>query len=113
MEVRRQLGKLLGKEFVIQSDQDYSCINKVVAENIDIKIPEEGVVIKRLVELAKERNISYTPSHEAVIVLNDYCLRKGIPNPLDGGRKGAAQNLNELPVYNPNPPVSLPPTFNY
>lgn len=50
-----------------------------MAENIDIKIPEEGVVIKRLVELAKERNISYTPSHEAVIVLNDYCLRKGIP----------------------------------
>lgn len=51
-EVRHQLQKLLGKEFVHQSDTDYSSINKVVAENIDIKIPEEGQVIKRLVELA-------------------------------------------------------------
>jgi hypothetical protein len=36
-----------------------------VAENIDIKIPEEGQVIKRMVELAKERNINYKPSHES------------------------------------------------
>ena len=50
--VRKELGKLLGKEFVQQSDTDYSSINKVVADNIDIKIPEEGFVIKRLVELA-------------------------------------------------------------
>jgi len=28
--VRRELGKLLGKEFVIKSDTDYSCLNKVV-----------------------------------------------------------------------------------
>jgi len=33
MEVRRQLGKLLGKEFVKQSDEDYSCINKVVSHH--------------------------------------------------------------------------------
>lgn len=50
-----------------------------VAENIDIKIPEEGQVIKRLVELAKERNIKYIPSQESFLVLNDYCTRKGIP----------------------------------
>lgn len=50
-----------------------------VAENIDIKVPEEGLVIKRLVELAKERNISYNPSHDSLICLNDYCNRKGIP----------------------------------
>lgn len=51
----------------MQSDTDYSCINKVIAENIDIKVPEEGQVIKRLVELAKERNINYKPSYEAVV----------------------------------------------
>jgi hypothetical protein len=51
----------------------------VVAENVDIKIPEEGQVIKRLVELAQERNLNYIPSHEASVSLNDYCTRKGIP----------------------------------
>lgn len=29
-EVRMQLGRVLGKEFVHESDTDYSCINKVV-----------------------------------------------------------------------------------
>ena len=77
--VRHELQRLLGKEYVHQSDTDYSSINKVVAENVDIKIPEEGQVIKRLVELAQERNINYIPSHEASVSLNDYCTRKGIP----------------------------------
>ena len=40
-----------------------------MADKIDIKIAEEGEIIKRLVELAKERNIMYTPSHEAKISL--------------------------------------------
>lgn len=43
-----------------------------------MKIAEEGQVIKRLVELAKERNIEYTPSHESMMQLSDYCERKGI-----------------------------------
>ena len=81
--VRQALGKMLGKEFVLKSDQDYSCLNKVVAENIDIKIPEQGEVVKRLVELAKERNIKYIPSHEAQASLSDYCLRKEITVSLD------------------------------
>ena len=50
--VRAQLTKLLGKEYVIKSDTDYTCLNKVVAENIDIKIPAQGEVVKRLIELA-------------------------------------------------------------
>ena len=29
--VRNELGKLLGKEFVKKSDNDYSCLNKVVS----------------------------------------------------------------------------------
>lgn len=36
-------------------------------------------MIKRLVELAKERNISYIPSHESTVALADYCLRKELP----------------------------------
>jgi predicted transcriptional regulator len=95
--VRRSLQGLLGKEFVKKSDEDYSCLNKVVAENIDLKIPEEGEVIKRLVELAAEKNIKYVPSHEATIALNDYCTRKNIKNPLGG----AQPSLASIPQYNP------------
>lgn len=39
-EVRRQLGKLLGKEFVKQSDIDPSCINKMVRISLS---NDEGV----------------------------------------------------------------------
>lgn len=38
-----------------------------IAEKIDIFVPEEGQVIMRLVQLSQERNIPYTPSHEAQI----------------------------------------------
>jgi hypothetical protein len=93
--VRHELQRLLGKEYVHQSDTDYSSINKVVAENVDIKIPEEGQVIKRLVELAQERNLNYIPSHEATVSLNDYCTRKGIPNPITKKIPSA------IPEYNP------------
>ncbi|CDW76781.1 UNKNOWN [Stylonychia lemnae] len=103
--VRHQLSKLLGKQFVIQSDTDMTCINKVVADNIDIKIPEQGLIVLRLVQLAKERNIDYKPSHESQILLQDYCLRKNLANPLEGSGKAVVQNLNELPVYNP-PPIN-------
>lgn len=122
---------MLGKEFVLKSDQDYSCLNKVVAENIDIKIPEQGEVVKRLVELAKERNINYIPSHEAQASLSDYCLRKEITVSIDFifmyiylmiesiGRKRSAcskfpaashvQSLRHArPTYNPSIVVSTP-----
>jgi len=97
--VRYQLGLLLGKEFLIKSDQDRSCIHKTINEKIDIFVPEEGQVIKRLVELAKERNIQYTPSAEARQQLTDYCLRKEIANPLEGGKAA-----NIIPQYNPPMP---------
>ena len=58
-EIRTILAKMFGKDFVYQSDHDYSTLNKVVAENIDMKIPEEGEKILKLVNLAQERNISY------------------------------------------------------
>jgi len=50
---------------VIKSDTDESCINKVIMMNINLKIPEEGEKVKRLIEIAKERNIDFKPSAEA------------------------------------------------
>jgi len=41
-------------------------------------IPEEGEKVLKLVQLARERNISYKPSQEATMALNDYCSRKEI-----------------------------------
>ena len=48
-----------------------------------------------MVNLAKERNIDYTPTHESAQALHAYCLRKGIPPP-EGVGGGA-------PVYVPQP----------
>lgn len=73
-----------------------------ISQNINIKIPEEGEKIKRLVELAKERNIDYKPSAEAMASLSSYIDRKGIPTPLDPNI-GNSQPV-QPPVYNPPPP---------
>ena len=37
---------------------------KVMA-NINIRIPEEGEKIKKLIEIAQDKNIDYKPSNEA------------------------------------------------
>lgn len=66
---------------------------------------EEGEKVKRIVELAKERNIDFKPSAEARQHLADYCDRKGIINPLTGVQ---GQAINVAPVYSP----PLPPPFN-
>ncbi len=73
--------------------------------NINLKIPEEGEKIKRLVELAKERNIDYKPSAEAAQCLMDYIDRKGLENPM--GDKNKHQPI--APVYNPQPMFQPPP----
>lgn len=72
-----------------------------MAANINIRIPEEGEKIKRLVEIAKERNIDYKPSSEAKQALREYCDRKGIENPL--GKDAHHVVVNDLipPPYNP------------
>ena len=58
-----------------------------ILANINLKIPEEGEKIKRLVEIAQERNIDYKPSLDAATELNSYCDRKGVPNPLHAGKQ--------------------------
>lgn len=78
VKVRSMLASFLGKDFVAMSDGEPSCINKEILDKINLKIPEEGEKIQKLVEVAKERNISYTPSPEARHALNSYLDRKGI-----------------------------------
>lgn len=55
--MRKQLKALLGEEFVMQADEDKTIINPMVAEKIDFIKPEDGQIIYRLRQLAKERNI--------------------------------------------------------
>ena len=83
--VRKQLTALLGEEFALQADEDKAMINPVVAENIDLQKIEDGQVIYRLRQLAKERNISYEPSYDMKIALNAYLDRKGLIDPMDDG----------------------------
>ena len=63
--VRQHLAKILAPEFVRECDTNYDLINPVVAQNIDFRKPEDGEVVLRMVNLAKERNIDYTPTHES------------------------------------------------
>jgi hypothetical protein len=62
----------------------------------NFKNPEVGEVVYKLRLLAKERNISYEPSYEMRIALNNYLDRKGLPDPLDQNYKPMA-----MPVYSP------------
>ena len=85
-KVRKQLASLLGKEFTEQADQDKKMINPVVADGIDFKVPTDGEVIYRMRQLAKERNISYTPSFEMQNALNSYLDMKGLSDPFNEGQ---------------------------
>jgi len=93
MKVRKVLTKLLDKSFVKECDTNYAVINPVIAENIDMKKCDEGQVILRLVQLAKEKNVEYIPSQQSAQAMHAYCLRKGIPPP---GGVGV-----DAPVYAP------------
>ena len=80
--VRKQLIALLGDEFAMQADEDKMMINQLVAENIDFIKPEDGQVIFRLRQLAKERSIAYDPSYDMRVALNAYMDRKGLVDPM-------------------------------
>lgn len=97
--VRNQLVALLGEEFAMQADEDKKMINPVVAENIDFMKPEEGQVIYRLRQLAKERSIQYEPSYDMRIALNMYIDRKGLLDPMDNG--AGQPQMMQMPQYNP------------
>ena len=79
-----------------------------MADNIDFKKPEDGEIVLRMVNLAKERNIDYTPTHESCVACLDYCTRKRIPHPPGlGGADGP------VPQYVPQPtPMDIPPQMD-
>ena len=115
INVRKQLEKVMGKEFAQQSEFDDSCIHKIVAEKINLKIPEEGEKVKRMIEIAKERNIDYKPTQEAYQALIEYCDRKGMPNPMTEGGAQPPMAAMPPPMYNPmagQPMGGMPPPMN-
>jgi len=57
IDVRKQLSAILDDKFVRECDTNYDLINPVVAKNIDFKKSEDGEIVLRMVNLAKERNI--------------------------------------------------------
>jgi hypothetical protein len=68
--------------------------------NINTRIPEEGEKIKKLVEIAQERNFDYKPSNEALVALRDYCDRIDKSKP-DIFEKCKEKNL--IPQFAKNP----------
>ena len=85
-KVRKQLVGILGKEFAKSADEDKKMINPVVADGIDFKVPMDGEIVYRMRQLAKERNISYTPSFEMQNALNSYLDFKGLQDPFNEGQ---------------------------
>ena len=85
--VRNNLVALLGNDFTYNADHNKFNLNPIVAENIDFKKPEDGEIILRLRQLAKERSILYEPSYENRMALNAYLERKGIVDPMDDNKK--------------------------
>ena len=85
--MRKQLKAILGYEFALQADEDRSVLHPVVADNIDFIRPGEGKVVYRLLQLAKERNISYDPSYGCQMALNDYLEREYLLDPRSDGRQ--------------------------
>jgi hypothetical protein len=63
--IARQLGYLCGPEFVKQSEMDEKCINETIRENINLIMPEEGWKVERLLEIAKDEGIGYSPTERA------------------------------------------------
>lgn len=103
LQVRAQLCILLDEHFVKECMHNNSLINPVVAANIDFRKPEDGEVILRLCNLAKERNINFQPTHESAQAMHGYCIRKNIPPPAGFGPAQATY------VPQPGPLVIDPP----
>lgn len=60
--VNQQLTYLCGPEFVAQSETDEKCVHELIRQNTNLIMPEEGWKIERLIQIAREEGIQYTPS---------------------------------------------------
>ena len=49
----------MGKEFVKESDMNPEVVNKVIRDNINLRMPEEGEKVAKMLEIAKLKNIEY------------------------------------------------------
>jgi len=94
MKVRSQLSSVLDEKFVHEIPKNPDLVNRVIRENIDFKKPTDGEIGLRLFNLAKERNVNYTPSSEMLADIRAHCSLKcmALPPGLGGG---------EMPQYQP------------
>ena len=67
-KIGQQIVSLYGKEFAKQAEMDPKSINDTIRENINLVMPEEGWKVARLMELAREEGLQYTPTEKSLIV---------------------------------------------
>ena len=85
----------------MESDNNPDVVNKVIRDNINLRMPEEGEKVHKMVEIAKLKNIDYKPSAECAAALAMYADRIG---------GGAAPPIPEpMPMYNPSALSDIPP----
>lgn len=75
MTIGRQLTILCGPEFAKQSHTDEKCVNETIRDNINLILPEEGWKIEKLIQIAKEEGIQYSPTERSNQVLHQTNLR--------------------------------------
>ena len=63
--IGQQITSAYGKEFAKQSETDEKCINDTIRQNINLIMPEEGWKVARLLDIAKEEGINYTPTEKS------------------------------------------------
>ena len=68
MTIGHQIASLYGKEFAKQSETDEKCINDTVRQNINLIMPEEGWKVARLLEIAREEGLMYSPTEKSLAV---------------------------------------------
>ena len=68
MTIGQQISAFYGKEFAKQAETDEKSINDTIRQNISIIMPEEGWKIARLIEIAREEGLPYTPTERGLAV---------------------------------------------
>lgn len=110
---------LCGKKFASQTEKDEKCVHEVVRENINMITPEEGWKVERLMEIAREVNLPYTPSERNLTSYKKYTQnKKGVLGGLTdmkfpgdlGGDGARVSGVSGFPVQ-PSAPYGVPPSM--